>query len=403
MDSVAKKERILPIDPVKLTQDLVRCRSVTPDSTNAQEILKNTLQDLGFKITDLPFEGRNSYPVPNFFARLNHPDHLDPLDHEGPYLAFSGHTDVVPQGDEEKWIVPPFSADIKDGILYGRGVSDMKGGIAAFIAAVSEYLEAYGPPKGAISLLITGDEEGDRVNGTQRVMEWAQETGNIPDSVIVGEPSNPENLGEEIKIGRRGSMPTEITVKGKSGHAAYPQNADNPLPKLIKILNALTDYEFDNGNDHFPATDLQPTSIDVGNQANNVIPDKATARFSLRFNSEWTSEALQAKIEGICAEFSENHEITYQSCAESFLNTDARLANLVKDAVEDILPGKVQFTTTGGISDSGIISKYCPSVVEFGLVNKTIHQPNEQARVEDIEKLTQIYKRIIERFFKERA
>ncbi|CAG0895987.1 unnamed protein product [Cyprideis torosa] len=278
------------IDVTKLTQDLIRCPSVTPEDAGAQDILKAPLKKMGFEIFDLPFDGNNSYPVKNFFARLGT---------DAPHLCYAGHTDVVPVGDEAAWTHPPFDAIIQDGMMYGRGTSDMKGGNAAFVAAISKFLSNHKDFKGSISLLITGDEEADAINGTARVLEWMKNNNHIPDFALVGESSNIKELGEEIKIGRRGSLSGTLTIKGKQGHVAYPQFADNPLPRLCAMASALSTFTFDTGTDNFSATNLEITNIEVGNKASNVIPAAGTLKFNIRFNTTWTMETLDQKLREI--------------------------------------------------------------------------------------------------------
>lgn len=371
------------MDTLALLKKLIACPSVTPADAGAQEVLAEFLADQGFTCHHLSFGD-----VPNLFARIGG---------TGPHLCYAGHTDVVPPGPEEKWTHGPFNPHIENGVIYGRGASDMKGSVAAFAVAAAEYLKA-NPLKGSISLLITGDEEGPAVNGTVKVLEWMQEHGHTPDVALVGEPTNPSELGQEIKIGRRGSLTGKLAVKGKQGHVAYPHLADNPLPRLIKLLGALCDYTFDESTEFFPPTNLEIISIDVGNPADNVIPESGRAAFNIRFNDLWTGKTLSEKIREILNSISENYELTLTCGAESFLTSPGAWVETVRDAVTDITGKIPACTTNGGTSDARFISKICP-VVECGAINASIHQINENAKISDLEDLTGIYTRILERYF----
>ena len=375
-------------DTIKLLQSLIRCPSVTPKDEGAQILLIAALEKLGFECHALPF-GEGEERVPNLFARLGK---------GGPHLCYAGHTDVVPPGPQSEWTHSPFNPHIEDGILYGRGASDMKGSIAAFISAITTYLNKNGAPNGSISLLITGDEEGPAINGTTRVLDWMEENSHIPDVTLVGEPTNPETLGQEIKIGRRGSLTGHLTATGKQGHVAYQHLADNPLPRLVKMLSALASHNFDNGSKFFPPTNLEITSIDVGNKAENVIPGQGRAIFNIRFNDNWTSGKLSDQICDILHETDEPYELEIESSAESFMTTPGSWTDIVKNAVTDVTGKAPDLTTTGGTSDARFITNYCP-VVECGGINATIHQIDENAKLEDLENLTKIYTRILERYF----
>lgn len=374
-------------DVIDLTKALISCPSVTPKDEGALAFLEEKLTALGFDCYQLPF-GEGESRVPNLFARLGT---------SGPHVCYGGHTDVVPPGPEDKWTYGPFNPHIEDGVLYGRGASDMKGSVAGFVAAVSSYLKD-AEPKGSISLLITGDEEGPAINGTVKVLEWMQDHGHIPDVAIVGEPTNPDHLGEQIKIGRRGSLTGHLEVSGTQGHVAYQHLADNPLPRLITMLNALCRYEFDHGTDFFVASNLEVTSIDVGNVADNVIPDQGKAKFNIRFNDNWTSERLEAKIREILDGCGFDYSLETTCGAESFMTRPGRWSDVVRDAVEDVTGKVADFTTTGGTSDARFLSQYC-DVVEFGGINATIHQINENAKVSDLRQLAEIFERVLRRYF----
>lgn len=370
-------------DVIEIARSLIRCPSITPKDEGAQTYLKSLLQEAGFEIFDLPF-GEGEDHVPNFFARIGT---------GSPHLCYAGHTDVVPAGPEDKWTYPPFSAEIVDGVLYGRGSSDMKGSVAAFTSAAL----AYGRPEnGSISLLITGDEEGLAVNGTVRVLEWMHENGHIPDMAIVGEPTNREALGEEIKLGRRGSLNGKLIVTGTQGHVAYPHLADNPVPAMLRLLQALDGYMFDEGNAFFPPTNLEITSIDVGNPAVNVIPARISAHFNIRFNDSWSKSSLTDKLCDILQSTGLSYELELEGNAESFITKPGPWSELVKQAVLEKTGKEAAFTTSGGTSDARFVSQYCPTL-EFGPLNATIHQIDENSPVKVLEDLTDIYSTIIAR------
>lgn len=375
------------IDPVTLLQDLIRCASVTPLDEGAQDVLINALKPLGFTAHDVTRNNiRNTFLV-----------YGDTQGSNAPHFCFAGHTDVVPAGEESKWKHPPFSAVIEDGKMYGRGTSDMKGNIACFVAAVAKYLENH-KPDGCISLLITGDEEAEAVDGTVKVLEWMRTQNLLPHFTLVGEPSNPNTLGEEIKIGRRGSLTGHMTVKGTQGHVAYPHLADNPMPHMVKLLDALISYEFDQGNAHFPATNLEISTIDTGNKADNVIPAQAEAHFNIRFNDNWTATTLETRVREILDNVSKQYELTCISNAEAFITQPGVTTDMVVDAIKEITGNTPEQTTHGGTSDARFIAKY-GNVVEFGLVNKTIHQTDEHIEIADLHTLTDIYALILKRYF----
>lgn len=374
------------LNVIDLTQKIIRCPSVTPEDNGAQNVLIDALKDLGFEIYDLPFEGDGSYRVKNFFARRGT---------NSPHICYAGHTDVVPTGDENHWTHPPFSAAIDGDIMYGRGTSDMKGANVAFVVAISKFLETHKDFNGSISLLITGDEEADAINGTVKVLQWMKDNNHVPDMCLVGESSNIKELGEEIKIGRRGSMRGDITIKGKQGHVAYPHMADNPIPRLAQIASALSHQEFDQGTKEFPPTNLEITNIDVGNKARNVIPGEGTIEFNIRFNTLWDYESLLEKVESTVRETTNDFEIQSRCGANPFLTKEGAWTNLVKDVVKKHTNRDPFMSTSGGTSDARFIANYCP-VVEFGLTNETIHQIDECLKISDLEKLVHIYADIIE-------
>ena len=361
---------------VEVLQKLIQFPSVTPEDCGAQAYLISLLKPMGFEIYDLPFEGGGSYPVKNFFARRGT---------DGPHLCFAGHTDVVPVGDEKAWSVPPFSGEIKDGKIIGRGASDMKGEVAAFVAALSNFKN----DKGSVSLLITGDEEADAVNGTKRVLEWMKENNHIPDVCLVGEPSSPEYMGQSMRIGRRGSLSGVLTARGTQGHVANPHLADNPLPRLIKFLDAISGLKLDDGLEYFPPSNLEVTSIDVGNKAGNVIPASGAAKFNVRFNTHWTYETLEQKILGALKTVGDNFEITFNRHAMPFLTKPGAWTSLVQASVTHVMGKAPELNAGGGTSDARFIAPYCP-VVESGMTSKTIHHVDEDCLVQDLEKCESI-------------
>ena len=379
-----------PIDPVELTRTLIRCASVTPTDGGALGVTGAALESLGFTAHHMTFSEAGTPDVDNLYARLGD---------SGPNFCFAGHTDVVPVGDADAWSLEPFAADIKDGILYGRGATDMKGAVAAFIAAVDMFLtQRAGGFDGSISLLITGDEEGPSINGTVKVLDWLKQRGEKLDHCLVGEPTNPDALGDMVKIGRRGSMTGKLVVKGVQGHVAYPHLADNPLPRLIKMLDRLTDHTFDGGNNHFTPTNLELASIDVGNTAANVIPARAEALFNIRFNTEQTSDALEAWLRAQCDAVGGEYSLDINAGSQPFLTEPGPFTELISGAVEDITGSQPALTTTGGTSDARFIHHHCP-VADFGLISESMHKVDEQASIVDIEHLTRIYARILERYF----
>jgi succinyl-diaminopimelate desuccinylase len=392
----------LPTDPAQNLAALIRCPSVTPAEGGALSSLEAMLKPLGFAIERPVFKEDGTPDVENLYARRSG---------NGPHLMFAGHTDVVPVGDEAAWTHPPFSAAIANGEMYGRGAVDMKGGIACFIAALARHIAEKGAPKGSVSLLITGDEEGPSINGTVKLLEWAAAKGETWDASIVGEPTNPNVLGDMIKIGRRGSLSGTVTVNGRQGHVAYPHLADNPVRGLMTLTDALLNPVFDKGTKDFQPTNLEVTSIDVGNPATNVIPAKASATFNIRFNDTWDAETVQAEIHNRLDTASgrkkyrkgrkepiEFELVWKDRPSHVFLTRDDKLIDTLSGSIAAVTGRKPQLSTSGGTSDARFIKDYCP-VVEFGLVGQTMHMVDERVALDDLETLTVIYQRFIEDWF----
>ncbi|WP_448202701.1 succinyl-diaminopimelate desuccinylase [Azospirillum sp. sgz302134] len=381
-------------DAVSLAQALIRCRSVTPEDSGALGVLEAALKPLGFTCHRLRFEQEGTAPVDNLYARLGT---------GGPNFCFAGHTDVVPPGELKGWSIDPFAAEIHNGRLYGRGAVDMKGAIAAFVAATARHLQQHGAPKGSISLLITGDEEGVAINGTKKVLDWLKARGETLDACVVGEPTNPKALGDMIKIGRRGSLTGHLTVFGAQGHVAYPHLADNPLPRLVRMLAAITAEPLDEGTDHFQPSTLALTTIDVGNPATNVIPAQGKATFNIRFNDAHTPESLEAwlraRFDTVLSDAGGGaYELDMHCSGDSFVTPPGPLTELVADAAEAVTGRRPEYSTTGGTSDARFIKNFCP-VVEFGLVGQTMHKVDEHAAVDDLLRLTDIYGAILRDVF----
>jgi succinyl-diaminopimelate desuccinylase len=378
---------------VSLTRDLIRCPSVTPADAGSLSVLEDRLKRAGFGTHRVIFTEPGTPDVDNLFAKIGA---------GAPHLAFAGHTDVVPPGDVKRWRFDPFSGEIADGKIFGRGASDMKGAIAAFAAAALEFVADHGAPKGTISFLITGDEEGPSINGTAKLLDWARDRGEVFDHCIVGEPTNIATLGDTIKIGRRGSLNGRILVRGKQGHTAYPHRAENPVHAMAHIVAALSAHEFDKGTAHFDHTNLQVASIDVGNPATNVIPGEARAHFNIRFNDLWTPAKLQERIESVVrsAAGKAEVEVTFSPCnALAFHTEPGEFTKLVSDAVAEVTGQRPELSTSGGTSDARFITRDCP-VLEFGLVNESIHAVDEHARVSDIDALAAIYHRVLDVYFR---
>jgi succinyl-diaminopimelate desuccinylase len=378
------------LDPVALARALIVRPSVTPADAGALDVLQQALEALGFACWRLPFQAPGTPDIDNLYARLGT---------GGRHLCFAGHTDVVPVGDATAWTVDPFGGVIEGGRLFGRGASDMKGAIAAFVAAVADVTSG-GPLDGSLSLLITGDEEGPAINGTVKVLDWMAARGERPDACLVGEPTNPTALGEMIKIGRRGSVNFRLEVTGAQGHAAYPHLADNPIPRMVRILAALDAWVLDTGTAHFQPSSLVVTSVDVGNAATNVIPARASAAFNVRFNDLHTARSLEERVRAIATEVcgeAGSWSLKVQVTGEAFLTPPGPFNGLIADACEAVLGRRPEFSTTGGTSDARFIHSVCP-VAEFGLVGQTMHKVDENAAVADIEALTRIYAAVIRGF-----
>ena len=370
-------------DPLPLAQALIRCASVTPADVGAQGVLSDALRRLDFTVTPLRYG-----EIENLFARIGS---------GSPHICFAGHTDVVPIGAGQ-WQFDPFGAEVRNGVLYGRGACDMKGGIAAFVAGAAQHL-ADGPPKGSISLLITGDEEGPAVDDTVRVLEWMRANDQIPDFCLVGEPTCPVKLGDMVKIGRRGSLNAKITVHGTQGHVAYPHRADNPVHRLVRAAAALTAAPLDAGNDWFEPSSLQFTSVDVGNPVTNVIPAAARAMLNIRFNNQHSGASLSAWLRAVLAQHTERFNLDISISGESFLTQPGKLVETLRQAIIDASGVDPKLDTGGGTSDERFIANYCP-VAEFGLVGATMHQTDERVPVSELRDLARIYRGILTAFLR---
>ncbi|AMA55483.1 succinyl-diaminopimelate desuccinylase [Bradyrhizobium sp. CCGE-LA001] len=385
-------------DALSIARDLIRCPSVTPADAGALGVLENILTAAGFVCHRVTFSEEGTADVDNLYARIGS---------EGPHITFAGHTDVVPPGDESAWSVGAFSGEVKDGVLHGRGAVDMKGGIACSVAAVLQHLAANdGKPrtdgKGSISFLITGDEEDVSINGTIKLLKWAAERGEKFDHCVLGEPSNVETLGDTIKVGRRGSQSGTLYVDGVQGHVAYPHRASNPVPDISRLIVAISDEPLDHGSAQFQASNLEFTSVDVGNKASNVIPGEARAKFNIRYNDNHTQASLRELVETRLAKACGNRikaRIVWEpSNSNVFVTKPGPFTDLAVAAIEEVTGRKPELSTSGGTSDARFISSYCP-VIEFGLVGQTMHQIDERVPVADLEKLTKVYRGILARYF----
>jgi succinyl-diaminopimelate desuccinylase len=383
-----------PADPVALARDLLRCPSVTPAEGGALALIEGVLKAAGFEVHRVTFAEPGTAPVENLYARIGN---------AAPHLVFAGHTDVVPPGDEAKWTHPPFAGEIASGTLFGRGAVDMKGSIACALAAVRDHLAARGgKPRGSISFLITGDEESIAVNGTVKLLRWAAERGETFDHCILGEPSNAAAIGDTIKVGRRGSLNGTLVVTGKQGHVAYPERADNPVRGLVTLMSALMAAPLDRGSAHFVPSNLEFTSIDIGNPVVNLIPNEARARFNIRFNDCHSQVSLKMLIERNAAEAAAGrvrwHIEWEPSNADVFVTEPGPFVDLVSGAIKTVTGSEPKLSTTGGTSDARFIKDYCP-VLEFGLVGQTMHQVDEHTAVADLTTLTAVYRAILDRYF----
>jgi succinyl-diaminopimelate desuccinylase len=381
---------VIAVDPVALTRDLIRCRSITPQDDGALAVMESALSRLGFTCHRLPFSEPGAAEVHNLLAVIGE---------AGPHFCFAGHSDVVPPGNLEGWTVDPFGGMIIDGAIYGRGANDMKGALAAMVAAVARHLQGRGgKPLGRISLLITGDEEGPAINGTRKVLEWMAARDLVPDACVVGEPTNPKRMGEMVKIGRRGSLSGRLTVHGIQGHVAYPQFADNPLHPLVRLLADLVAERLDDGTPHFQPSNLQITSIDTDNEAPNVIPAQASAVFNIRFNDLHTSASLEARLRDRLERAGMRYELQISVSGEAFVTAPGAFTDLVSNAVRSVTGITPELSTSGGTSDARFIKDFC-KVAEFGLVGETMHKVDERASTADIERLTETYRRILDAWF----
>jgi succinyl-diaminopimelate desuccinylase len=397
--------RQIETDPLPILEALIRCPSVTPDEAGALGYLEKLFAERGFDCERLAFASPGTPEVQNLFVRIGR---------SKPHLCFAGHIDVVPPGRSEGWSHPPFAAEQAGGYIYGRGASDMKGSVAAFAAAALDVFGSEEEPAGTLSLLLTADEEGPAVNGTVKVLEWMSANGHVPDHCIVGEPTSEQLLGDTIKNGRRGSLSFTISIDGVQGHVAYPHKADNPIPKLVRLLDRLnstrpdggndTGGRLDNGNEQFEPSTLAITSVDVGNPAANVIPARATAKLNIRFNTEHTPESLIAFVVGQCEaverELGGNFTVVDSLGAEAFVTEPGPFLGVVLDSIAEETGVSAKLSTTGGTSDARFVKNYCP-VLEFGPSNATIHQVDERIAVEEIRQLARIYRSIIEKYFQD--
>ncbi len=382
------------INELQLAKELIKFPSVTPIDAGIMKFLEKKLKTLGFKTKILEFNEKNSKPVKNLYARLGN---------QGPNFCYAGHLDVVPAGNLKDWTVNPFKPSVKKGHLIGRGANDMKSSIAAFVSAVSNFVGNKRKFNGSISLLITGDEEGVAINGTKKVVDYLKKKKERIDFCLVGEPTNPNKLGEMIKIGRRGSMNGRLSIIGVQGHVAYPQRANNPSTALVQILNELKKIKFDNGTKDFQPTNLEITKINIDNSADNVIPGLANAKFNIRFNNKHTSSSIKKKIDRIIKKISNKnkskYKIDYSVSGEAFLTKPNNTTFMIRDIIKKITKIKPKLSTTGGTSDARFIRKIAPCL-EFGLVGKTMHKVDEAVSLSDLKKLTLIYSNILQNYFK---
>jgi len=376
-------------DPVSLTANLIRCPSVTPEEGGAIELLERLLETNGFSCTRI-IRGQ----VSNLFAKWG-------SGKNGRVFGFNGHTDVVPVGDLSSWSVDPFGAEVKEGFLYGRGATDMKSGVAAFVAAAIDFVNN-NPPDGSVIITITGDEEGDAEDGTVAILDWMKQNGEKIDHCLVGEPTSPSKMGEMMKIGRRGSMTAKVIATGVQGHSAYPDRAKNPILAMVKLLDILASHQLDTGTEHFDPSTLAITSVDTGNKASNVIPASTTATINIRFNDSHSGSSLiswlEEEIDKVSAEYGIQFKTDFKITGESFITPPGELSELISEAVKKELGVQPKLSTTGGTSDARFIKNICP-VTEFGLVGKTMHAIDERVEINQINQLKEIYTRILEAYF----
>ena len=385
---------MVTINELQLAKELIRFPTVTPIDAGIMKFLEKKLKTLGFKTKILEFREKNNKPVKNLYARLGN---------KGPNFCYAGHLDVVPAGDLKNWTVNPFKPSVKKGYLIGRGANDMKSSVAAFVSAVSNFISKGRQFNGSISLLITGDEEGVAINGTKKVVEYLRKKKEKIDFCLVGEPTNPNKLGEMIKIGRRGSMTGKLTIIGVQGHVAYPDRANNPSTALVQILKELKEIKFDNGTKDFQPTNLEITKINIDNFADNVIPGSANAKFNIRFNNKHSSNSIKTKIDKVIKRISKKNKskfnIDYSVSGEAFLTKPNDTTYMIQDEIKKITKIKPKLSTTGGTSDARFIRKIAPCL-EFGLVGKTMHKVDEAVSLSDLKKLTLIYSNILKNYFK---
>ena len=376
-------------NPIELTKDLISCRSITPENDGAIEQVSHWLQEIGFKSEILNFEEAGTASVKNLWSKIGS---------KGPTICFAGHTDVVPTGNIDEWSSDPFDASEINNEIIGRGATDMKGAIAAFISATKRFVEENPNFPGSIGFIITGDEEGCAINGTKKILGWMKEKSITFDDCIVGEPTNPNTLGEMIKIGRRGSVNGVITVEGVQGHVAYPHLADNPIPKLIKLIDNLINSSLDEGTDHFQPSNIEITSIDIGNKATNVIPRKASANFNIRYNDLFDSKKIEEEVHKRIESLNYNYSVVFEHSGDAFLTRPGKLTEDLSKIIESQTGHVPELSTSGGTSDARFIKDY-GNVVEFGLIGATMHKVDESASIEDIKNLSEIYYQTLKKYF----
>ena len=376
-------------NPIELTKTLINCRSVTPENDGAIEQVSHWLEEIGFKSEILNFEEEGTASIKNLWSKMGS---------KGPTICFAGHTDVVPTGNIDEWSSDPFVANEVNDKIIGRGAADMKGSIASFISATNRFVKEYPDFPGSIGFIITGDEEGCAINGTKKILTWMKSNNISFDDCLVGEPTNPNSLGEMIKIGRRGSVNGVITVKGVQGHVAYPHLADNPIPKLIKILENLINQKLDDGTEHFQPSNIEITSIDIGNTATNVIPKEASANFNIRYNDIFDREKIEEEVHNRIRSLNYDYSIKFEHSGDSFLTSPGKLTKNLSKIIEDQTGNTPELSTSGGTSDARFIKDY-GNVVEFGLIGATMHKVDESASIKDIKNLTEIYYQLLKKYF----